>query len=481
MDPTPRNRAGKKFHLGRHGQYQLGAHLRRYGEVVECFQATQKGMDRQLEVHILRSSQSSDPELTRQFLVLARALARVDHPALLPALDVDLSGGRAFFTTPARETVTLRQFTVERGGKLRPEEVLRIGVDLAGALLELHAQDLQARQISLDSVYLDQGLRQAYLAEFPVDRREMIVAPTPELPVSLLGGQVWDARSDVYLLSALLLRLLVGELPLLSSPDPKTGSRLVPLHVARPAMRLPDGLQSLLIVGLEHLPSQRLASSEALLRELQDCQGRPLVPLEDPTEVRQDSALMRSLKVRREAIVRAREEEEARRLRQARARRAGFFLALALPLGALTWKLSGSRSEAPPPAAAPRVQSRVTRARESRVSPEEVRTRRRRVERAALQVSFRGTTRESFQDRWQALSDWVAAHPGGSPLPCTRSQLLRARLGYLRGESRALADLDRWLADVGRLLQEGEEEGGSSAGEAPAVGAGGGRTPAAPR
>jgi serine/threonine protein kinase len=463
MVASPLKSSTGQIRLGKQGQYVLEKHLRSYSQIVECFVASEEGVEAPREIHILKTSRRADPGLTQEFLNLAQALHSLDHPALLPVETIDASGGRIFFVTPPRKSITLRKFLTQRDGRLRPKEVLKIGQELSSALMALNQQGIQHRGISLESVHVDMERHQVYFAEFPVDRREDLVPPTLEVPLTLLSGQLWDERSDVFLLSCLLYRLLAGELPLLEKVQRKTDSRIIPLFQAHPDLMLPDGIQSLLIVGLEQIPSRRLATTREFTRSLANCQGKPLIPVKDPSTEGEESLLGRSLRARRVAIQVHLEEEEDLRRRQRRNRTLGvvvlglvmvFFLLRPSATGSTT----ASSSSTAPLAARPLPETLQAKV----LPPQEVQKRQQHMEKVTLQVGFRNSTRESFNERWRVLQKWLETVHTRGGAPCTQTQLMQVRLGYLRGDPQALTRLDQWISEVGQLLQEEDEVEGES-------------------
>lgn len=457
MIEVQRDRHGQTIKVGQFGQYRLGRHLRTYGGQVECFRAEQPRFDRQVEAHILRTSRKGNPTLVDRFLAKVQDMAAIDHPGVMPVLDVDTAGSRAFFTTPVRDSIPLAEHLASRGGTLEPRETVELAVVLAEALSRMHARGILHREISLQSVFWDRGSKTPYFAEFPLRPDGEVVARDAPPPLGLLAGQLWDERSDVFLFSCLLVQLLLGELPLTDLPDLVTGSRLEPPHRALRGVTLPDGFQSVLIVGLEQSESRRYASATDLATDLEECRKNPLVPVVNP-DVMDDESAIRQAIVLKQRQIRRRHQQMAAGPWQgslgaggaggSRATVAAVMLAsflFTLPI----WIHRARRAEEE----GDRVRV-VAAARAAAPQVEAARARREALERTAMQAKVRATSSRTFDSRWDSLQQWLATEQGRRAGVCTVGDLLMLRLRHVRGEPAALETLDRWL-DQARRSGEG--------------------------
>ena len=156
----------------------------------------------------------------------ARALAGLAHPGLQKLYDAfSDDGGVTLVLEPVGgESLAER---LGGGGRLEPEEVRRLGLDLADALAAVHAAGAVHRDVCAEHVILRPeggvcltGFRLAKPAtqgaqtsldyggrETSRVRAELPAHPAPEQ----LGGEAASPRSDLFALGCLLYRALTGE------------------------------------------------------------------------------------------------------------------------------------------------------------------------------------------------------------------------------------------------------------------------------
>jgi serine/threonine protein kinase len=152
-----------------------------------------------------------------------RTLATLRHPHIVPLYEAGAVGDDLLYLVmPWLEGASLRR-RLRSLGRLPLGEVLRLGIDLADALAELHAQGLVHRDVKPENVLLDGdhamvidfGLvcasRPAGDAARPDER--LMGTPAYMSPEQWTRGGPVDARTDVYSLGCLLYELLAGHAP----------------------------------------------------------------------------------------------------------------------------------------------------------------------------------------------------------------------------------------------------------------------------
>lgn len=457
---APRTKDGRPIQLGQHGQYLLTKRLERYAAgQVEVMQARQRLVERDVQVHVLRTSRRNDPERVDAFMAAAERLAVIEHPGVLPVMDIDESGSRAFFTTQVRPGVSLAEYRRKRGGRLEGKEVAHLFSSLADALEALHRGGLLHPEISAETVYFEPERYRLYFATLPLGPPEDVVDPKSEGPVSIIGGQLWDERTDIFLLGFLALECLAGEVPVLEVPHPQSRLRIPPVHGVLDGYVIPEGLQSALIVALEASVTRRYATARDLSRDLDLTVKAPAVPVVDPDKMTYQSSIRQAIRVKHDVARKRRRLQSVAsfpapirpfaKLAVAPPRWLAPVAALAL-LAAVPWLAPEHRRSA-----APAVEN-VTYADPAAAMPvEEQRQRAERVTAAARRAAFRATTTRSFDERWNALSQWLSTPAGQLQSKVLHRDLVKLRLAFLRGHAGAGGRLDELLQQV-REMQEGE-------------------------
>lgn len=455
---APRTKDGRPIQLGQHGQYVLTKRLERYaGRQVEVMEAHQRLVDRDVHVHVLRTSRKKDSARVDAFLGAAQDLAGIEHPGVLPVMDIDESGSRAFFTTQVRPGMSLAEYRAERGGRLDGKEVAHLFQSLADALDALHRGGLLHPAINAESVFFEPERYRLYFGTLPLGPPEDVVDPKGDEPVSIIGGQLWDERTDIWLLGFLALECLAGEVPLLEVPHPQSRLRIPPVHGVLDGTEIPEGLQSALIVALEASVTRRYASASDLARDLDLTVKRPAVPVVDPEKMNYQSSIRQAIRVKHDVARKRRRQKSVAafpapirplaQLALAPPRWAGAALALGV-LAAVPWLAPERRT-----IAAPAVEN-VTFADPAAAMPvAEQRARAEQVAAVARRAAFRATNERSFEERWRVLRSWLATPAGQRQRKVFHRDLQKLRLAFLRGEPGAGGRLDELLAVVAQLQQ----------------------------
>ena len=141
--------------------YRLGERLGtgRFGTV---YAATLPGVARDYAVRVYGAGFADDPRVVRAFESDARAVATIDHPALLPLYDAWREPGAAVLVMRRMTGGTLQDLLDAHA--LRPAAARQSLVRVAGAALALSRRGLTHGRIRPSSVLLD-GSGTAYLAE----------------------------------------------------------------------------------------------------------------------------------------------------------------------------------------------------------------------------------------------------------------------------------------------------------------------------
>jgi len=268
------------------GKYRLLEKLRTEGSCISVYRAHQTLFNREIELRALTVPGGPESPLGRRFMEELKILASLSHPSVLEVLDVGTVARHLFFSTPLRRCQPLHEYLKEQGGTLEPAEFLTFAEVVTDAVACMHRSGVIHRGISTRSVFVDLERRLPYVAECSAVRdirRESLTAlgvpplneicPTPETT----AGAVADARTDVFLLSALFFETLTGD-----APYPRDDRRLFDLLSSHgggfPALgddlattfggsALP-GVEDVLARGLSPEPADRFPSAVELLDEL---------------------------------------------------------------------------------------------------------------------------------------------------------------------------------------------------------------------
>jgi serine/threonine-protein kinase len=241
------------------------------------------GPDRALRaVKVLRSIFADQPDAIFRFEQEGRALAALDHPSLLPVLDLGTTrAGRPYFVMPLLEGETVKA-RLARTGRMAPVEACAVLVEVLEGLDVAHRAGVVHRDVKPANVFLPRRApRAAVLLDFgiaklagamcgPTTGSSVVGTPRYLSPEQILGGEV-DARTDVYGAGLLLFEMVAGRGPF----DAAGPIDLMRAHLEEPPRRLRDlalvspELAHAVARALEKRPARRWPSARAFAAVLE--------------------------------------------------------------------------------------------------------------------------------------------------------------------------------------------------------------------
>lgn len=249
-----------------------------HGTFGDVYRAWDSRLDREVALKILRRKERADQARASTVVDEGRLLARVRHPNVVTVYGAERIAGQVGVWMEFVHGKTLEQELRDRG-PFDVDRVVRIGIELAGALSTVHRAGLIHRDVKAQNVLCDRDGR-LVLTDFGAGcelqettdgaSRELAGTPASVAP-EVLGGQAATPQSDVYSLGVLLYRLVTGTYPVRGRSLKEIreahalGAR-TPLAVARPD--LPSGFVRTIDRALDPNPRHRYDSSDRLRAEL---------------------------------------------------------------------------------------------------------------------------------------------------------------------------------------------------------------------
>jgi WD40 repeat protein len=274
------------------------------GGMGAVWKAWHKALDRLVALKVMKDGQ--DPQ---RFLTEARAMARLEHPNLVPIYEVGERDGRPFFAMEYLEGGSLDKHL--GGNPLPPREAAGLVETLARAVAAAHRQGVVHRDLKPSNVLLSFGreppgsagpapaagsrLNEAVpkIADFGLAKLTfgdsgqtqtgaILGTPSYMAPEQAAGrGKEVGPAADLYALGAILYECLTGRPPFKAASVMETIA-LVRAEEPLPPRRLQPGvsrdLETICLKCLDKEPDRRYPSAKALAEDLRRFQtGEPIV------------------------------------------------------------------------------------------------------------------------------------------------------------------------------------------------------------
>ncbi len=261
------------------GDYELIREIGRGGMGV-VYKARQTSLNRLVALKMIRSAALASEDELRRFQNEAEAIALLDHPQIVPILEVGNHEGQRYFSMKLIGGLSLDKKLADYTAD--PRAAANLLKTAAEAVHHAHQRGILHRDLKPANILLDEH-RAPYVSDFGLAKRvegdselthsgAIIGTPAYMAPEQASGrrGSVTTA-SDVYGLGAILYALLTGRAPFggdsiaetleqLRSATPSSPSKLNP--------RVPRDLEVICLKCLEKEPARRYASAQALAEDL---------------------------------------------------------------------------------------------------------------------------------------------------------------------------------------------------------------------
>jgi serine/threonine-protein kinase len=207
--------------LGRIGGHDLIEVIARGGMGI-VYRARQTDPEREVALKALPGAELTSDEARQRFKIEAQAMARLDHPHILPVHEIGEEDGTPFFTMKLATGGTLAQRVGDYAGKWR--EIAELIATLAEAVQFAHSRGVLHRDLKPGNVLFDEdgtmyvsdfGLAKLIGTDTDLTRTiAMMGTPTYLAPELVNGGKNGvSAASDVWSLGVMLYELLAGRPP----------------------------------------------------------------------------------------------------------------------------------------------------------------------------------------------------------------------------------------------------------------------------
>lgn len=255
------------------GPYTVVALLGK-GGMGEVYRAHDARLGRDVAIKVLPTSMASDPAALARFEREARAVAALNHPAIVALHDIGTQDDVAYVVTELLAGETLRD-RLDRDGPIPPRRALAIATQVAQGLGAAHARGIVHRDVKPENLFLlDDGrvkvLDFGIARQLPADPalQATVLTTQPGIIMGTVGylapevvrSEAATPQSDMFAFGLVVYEMLAGANPFLRETVAETVSAVLrdePPPLGRAVPSLAPAAARLVHRCLEQRPEDR--------------------------------------------------------------------------------------------------------------------------------------------------------------------------------------------------------------------------------
>ena len=216
------------------GDYELVEEIARGGMGV-VYKARQVSLNRIVALKMILAGDFSSAAMVQRFQAEAEAVARLEHPNIVPIYEIGMHEGQHYFSMRFVEGGTLRQSLARE--KFSPRRAAELMAKVARAVHHAHQRGILHRDLKPGNILLDAqggplvadfGLAKLLEHDSALTQSAMVMGTPSYMAPEQAAGHTKQLSTvaDVYSLGAVLYELLTGRAPF-RGPTPTETMRQV--------------------------------------------------------------------------------------------------------------------------------------------------------------------------------------------------------------------------------------------------------------
>jgi serine/threonine-protein kinase len=268
------------------GEYEIVEHVG-HGVAADVYKAYQAKLDRYVAIKVLSPTFVGEQAFLARFVREAQAVARLDHPNILPVHDFDRQGDLVYIVMQYVDSGSLDDLL---GQSLPLGLTLGILEQVGSALSYAHRRSIIHRDVKPGNILLGPD-RWVLLTDFglvkilttPADLTPSgmsLGTPAYMAPEQVAGDRV-DQRADIYSLGATLYQMVTGRVPFeggtgMAVAFKHLSEALVPPRKLNPS--LPTAVDKVIVKALAKEPNLRYQTIDELVAAFREAVDRATTP-----------------------------------------------------------------------------------------------------------------------------------------------------------------------------------------------------------
>lgn len=272
------------------GGYRVVREIARGGMGI-VYQATDTQLGRNVAIKMIRGDYVVDRSIVERFTTEAKAVAKLDHPNIVPVYDFGEFEGQPFFAMAYVDGESLAD-RVSRDGPLPPTTAAKMMIDIIAAVQHAHDRGVIHRDIKPQNILIqesgkvqvtDFGLAKFQDTNSTLTRNGQILGTPAYMPPEQAVGDSssFGERADIYSLGATLYYLLTARPPFQAAGLNEILRQVIdvePIRLRQLDPSLPKDLETICLKCLAKDPQHRYPTAVAMGDDLRRwLNGEPIL------------------------------------------------------------------------------------------------------------------------------------------------------------------------------------------------------------